>query len=486
MKNNAENNKFNEYVTLFRKALSIGQSFDIGERNVVIGGKEVYLYYVEGFLKSEVIEQMFHVLFAVSKNEMEQRQSAAEFIKHHVPYAQAVTEKNTEKMIKSLLSGLIVMVVDGYSEAIVMDLRTYPVRSVDEPEKEKSLRGAKDGFVETLLFNANLIRRRIRDPRLTFELHTVGTSSKTDVCICYVRDLVDERILKKVQEKIGAIHQDTLTVGDQSLVEAIGKSSWLSPFPKVRYTQRPDVVAAHLTEGKLAVLIDNSPTAIMIPTCIFDFVQDTDDYYFPLLTGNYFRLLRIANMLAVIFLTPVYYLMAVGDIPVAPRLQFFFPDSGYSMPLIAQFLLLEFAIDGLKLASLNTPSSLGTSLSVVGALILGQFAVDSGWFIPQTILCMAVLALAGFTQPSIELGYAIKFMRVLILIGAAVLGLWGALAALAIDIFILARTKNIVGTSYLYPLVPFRWEVLRQLILRTRKREQAGKKPNMPDDPAKM
>jgi stage V sporulation protein AF len=301
-----------------------------------------------------------------------------------------------------------------------------------------------------------------------------------------VRELVDEKILKKVQEKIDSIHQDTLTVGDQSLVEAIDKSSWLNPFPKVRYTQRPDVVAAHLAEGKLAVLIDNSPTVIMIPTCIFDFVQDTDDYYFPLLTGNYLRFLRIANMLAVIFLTPVYYLMAEGDFPIDPRLQFFFPSSGYSMPLIAQFLLLEAAIDGLKLASLNTPTSLGTSLSVVGALILGQFAVQSGWFIPQTILCMAVLALAGFTQPSIELGYAIKFMRVLVLIGAAVLGLWGALIALAIDVIILARTKNLVGTSYLYPLFPFHWDVLRQLIFRTRKHEQVGRKPNMPNDSTKM
>ena len=486
MRDNPENNKFNEYVEFFRKALAIGQSFDIGERNVIIGGKEVYIYYVDGFLKSDVIEQMFHVLFAVTKNEMEQRQNATEFIKHHVPYAQAVTEKNTEKMIKSLLSGLIVMVVDGYSEAIVMDLRTYPVRSVEEPEKEKSLRGAKDGFVETLLFNTNLIRRRIRDPRLIFEIHTVGTSSKTDVAICYVRELVDEKILKKVQEKIDAIHQDTLTVGDQSLVEAIDKASWLNPFPKVRYTQRPDVVAAHLAEGKLAVLIDNSPTVIMIPTCIFDFVQDTDDYYFPLLTGNYLRFLRIANMLAVIFLTPVYFLMAEGDIPIDPRLQFFFPDEGYSMPLIAQFLLLEVAIDGLKLASLNTPTSLGTSLSVVGALILGQFAVESKWFIPQTILCMAVLALAGFTQPSIELGYAIKFMRVLVLIGAAVFGIWGAVIAFVIDIFVLARTKNIVGTSYLYPLIPFRWQVLRHLIFRTRKHEQSGKKPNMPNDSTKM
>ncbi len=470
-----ESNKFDEYVKYFREALSVGQSFDIGERNIVIGGREVYLYYVEGFLKSEVVEHMFHMLLTVTKNEMEQRRNASEFLKHHLPYVQAVTEKNTDKMIKNLLSGMALIVIDGYAEVIIMDLRTYPVRSVEEPEKEKTLRGAKDGFVETILFNTNLIRRRLRDPGLIFELHTVGTSSKTDVCIGYIKGVVDENVLKIVREKIDAIDQDTLTVGDQSLVEAIGKSQWLNPFPKVRYTQRPDVVSAHLAEGKLVVLVDNSPTAVMIPTCIFDFLQDTDDYYFPIATGNYFRLLRSINMLTIIFLTPLYLLMAEGDIPTHSALKFFFPDEGYAIPLFVQFLLLEIAIDGLKLASLNTPSSLGMSLSVIGALILGEFAVESGWFIPQTILCMATLALASFTQPSIELGYAIKFMRILILIGAAVFGVFGALAGLVVNLIVLGSTKNIVGTSYLYPLVPFHWGTLKHLIFRTRKHEHVKK-----------
>ena len=282
-----------------------------------------------------------------------------------------------------------------------------------------------------------------------------------------MKGIVKEETLETIREKITNIKRDTLTVGDQSLVEAIGKSQWLSPFPKVRYSQRPDVISAHLTEGKLVILVDNSPTAILVPTGIFDFFQDTDDYYFPLITGNYFRLLRILNMISVIFLTPVYLLLAEGFLPVHPRLEFFIPDEGYAIPLFVQFILLEFAIDALKLASLNTPSSLGMSLSVIGALIMGQFAVDSGWFIPQTILCMAVLALASFTQPSIELGYATKYMRVLLLIGVAIGGLWGALIALLINIIILVRTKNIVGTSYLYPLIPLNKEVLKRLMFRT-------------------
>mgnify|MGYP000860848585 CR=1 FL=1 len=161
-------NKFDEYVNFFRNTLSIGHSFDVGERNVLIGEKEVYFYYVEGFIKSEIMERIFSVLFQITKNEMEKRKNATDFIKHHLPYMQATIVKNTDKMIQSLLSGLTVIIIDGYEEAIIMDLRTYPVRSIEEPEKEKSLRGSKDGFVETILFNTAMIRRRIRDPRLIF------------------------------------------------------------------------------------------------------------------------------------------------------------------------------------------------------------------------------------------------------------------------------------------------------------------------------
>ena len=463
-----ENNKFNDYLSHFRKVLPLGESFDLVERNLVIGGKEAYLYFLDGFLNSDILERVISNLILVDKHDIEKGSSTADFIKHHLTSGPASTQKNTDEMVKSLLAGLTVLIIDGFAEAIVMDIRTFPARGVEEPEKEKSLRGPKDGFVEAMLSNATMIRRRIRDPRLVFEKYSIGSISKTDVCIGYLKGVVDEGALEKIQHKLNEIHRDALTVGDQSLVEAMNRSQWLSPFPKVRYSQRPDIIAAHLTEGKLVILVDNSPTAILVPTGIFDFLQDTDDYYFPLMTGNYFRLLRILNMITVLFLTPVYLMLAEGFLPVHPRLEFFIPDEGYAIPLFVQFILLEFAIDALKLASLNTPSSLGMSLSVIGGLIMSQFAIDSGWFIPQTVLCMAVLALASFTQPSIELGYAIKYMRVLLLLGVAVLGLWGALIALLINIIVLLKTKNIIGTSYLYPLIPLDKVVLKRLMFRTR------------------
>ena len=265
------------------------------------------------------------------------------------------------------------------------------------------------------------------------------------------------------------------------------KIGWLNPFPKVRYTQRPDVVAAHIVEGKIAIIVDNSPTVVMLPIGIFDFIQDVDDYYFPAITGNYFRLLRLLNFIVILLITPIYVMIVEGNLPIHESLKFFVPTENFAIPIFWQFILLEFAIDALKLASLNTPDELGMSLSVIGALILGQFSVESGWFIPQTILCMAVVALASFTQKSIELGYGIKFIRILLLICTQIGGMLGQLVSKylggnyasigAISLFIIAiiasfiivaRTKTLAGTPYLYPMIPFDKEAMRHLVFRTK------------------
>ena len=248
----------------------------------------------------------------------------------------------------------------------------------------------------------------------------------------------------------------------------MGAYSRFNPFPKVKYSQRPDVIAAHITEGKIAIIVDNSPTVMLLPVGVFDFFFFFYDYYFPQMTGNYFRLLRTLNFLVILFLTPIYILIIQYKEMTPEILEFFVPKENFAVPILIQFILLELAIDGLKLASLNTPSSLGMSLSVIGALILGEFSINSGWFIPQTILCMAVVALASFTQPSIELSYGIKFSRLLMIIGAGAYGLVGFAVCLAIALFVLSSTKTLSGDSYLYPLIPFRWEVLKKLLFRSK------------------
>ncbi|MCI8647171.1 MAG: spore germination protein [Firmicutes bacterium] len=467
-----EMNKYNQLLDEFRAKLPLGECFDILERDLSIGGKNTTMFFVDGLTKGSVVQLVMSFLLAIPPEAMARADTAKAFIKYNMPYLDTMTEPDVDKALKQLYAGLLPVLIDGYDEVIIVDIRDYPSRSVDEPSKEKSLRGAKDGFTETMMTNIALIRRRLRDNNLIFKAFVVGKNSKTDVSLAYMKGKADPQLVDRLSQYLNSLHLSTTTVGEQTIVEALGKiqkrKNWFNPFPKVRYTQRPDVVSAHIAEGKIALIIDNSPTVILIPAGIFDFVQDVDDYYFPILTGNYFRMLRIINCFVILFLTPIYLLVGQGDIPVPINIDFFVPDEDFAISLFWQFILLELAIDGLKLASLNTPESLGMSLSVIGALILGEFSISSGWFIPQTILCMAVVALASFTQPSIELGYGVKFIRILILIGAAVYGIWGAAIGLALGLLWVATTKTIGGTSYLYPLVPFNKRALKKLIFRTR------------------
>lgn len=470
---------FSEAVSAMRRQLPVGKSFDTVERVVAIGGRETYLYFIDGFIKDELMQRILTDFFKVTPKEMGALPKAADFSREKIPYVEVNLEREPKKAADAVLAGQTALLVEGYDRIILMDLRTYPTRGVEEPEKEKTLRGSRDGLVETIVFNTAMIRRRVRDGGLVFEIHTVGKLSKTDVCIGYIEGQADPKLIRRLAEQLDSLEISSLAVGDQSLVEALcalreGRRkthrpvSLFNPFPKVRYTERPDVVAAHLTEGKLVLLVDNSPTAMILPTGLFDFLQDVDDYYFPVITGNYFRFIRNFTMLLTLFVTPVYLLAASGALPLGESVRFILPQEDYSVPLFWQFLLLEIAVDGLKLASLNTPSSLGMSLSVIGALILGEFSVTAGWFIPQAILLMAVVALAGFSQPSIELSYAIKFCRVGMLVGAGVLGIYGFWAAVVLEMILLSTTKTVTGTSYLYPLVPLNWKKLKGLLLRTR------------------
>ena len=491
---------YEKYLDLFYKELPLGECFDLVERKVIIGGRSGILFFVDGLTESENMQRVMDYFMKVQPEDIEGIHTSDRFIATHMPFLDTTlitpkveegnpkpdqnpenwTDENIyscyQQAMTRLYSGLVPLMVEGLDKIIIIDARSYPLRSVQEPEKEKTLRGAKDGFTEGFMQNIALIRRRIRDNNLIFKNFSVGELSKTDVAMAYVKGRADEGLVKKIEKILKEMEKekgvDALTVGDQSLLEKIMMKCKIggrfNPFPKVRYSQRPDIISGHITEGKIAIIVDNSPTVMMIPIGIFDFLQDVDDYYFPQLTGNYFRLLRIMNFIVLLFLTPIYLLIIQYEELTPQVLAFFIPDENFAIPIFWQFILLEFAVDGLKLASLNTPESLGMSLSVIGALILGEFSIESGWFIPQTILCMAVVALASFTQPSIELSYAVKFTRILMLVGAWALGIWGMIAGVVICFIIMATTKTLSGDSYLYPLVPFKWSALKRLIFRTK------------------
>ena len=395
-------------------------------------------------------------------------QDAHTFSKTLLPYAEIGLLDDYETIILQLLSGLTCLFIDGYDKCLMIDCRTYPARSVQEPDKDKVMRGSRDGFVETLVFNTALIRRRIRDPQLTMESMQAGERSNTDIIVCYIEDRVDGKILDNIIQKIKHLDVDALTMNQQSLAECLYPCKWYNPFPKFKFTERPDAAAAAVLEGNIVILVDNSPSAMILPSSIFDIIEEADDYYFPPITGTYLRLTRMLISLMTLFVTPVFLLLMQNPQFIPPWLQFIKIEETMNVPLVLQFLLLELSIDGLRLAAVNTPNMFTTPLSIMAGLVLGEFSVKSGWFNSEAMLYMAFVAVANYTQASFELGYALKFMRLIMLILTSLFNVVGFIVGLIITILAVVCNKTISGYSYIYPLFPFSWSNIKRRFFRMR------------------
>lgn len=436
-----------ENVAYMNQILPVKDSFDLVQRDLVIGEREASFFFIDGFMKDEVMLKIMDSFLSVTKGDMPG--SATGFARQCLPYVEVDTVSDFDQVLRNLLSGTTCLFIDGYESCIVIDCRTYPARNVGEPEKDKSLRGSRDGFVETIVFNTALIRRRIRDPHLVMQMLEIGTSSRTDVALCYMSDRADEALLKNITKKLQAIHTDDLRMNQQSLAEELFRRKWFNPFPKFKFTERPDTAAACLLEGKVVILVDNSPSAMILPTSILDIIEEANDYYFPTLTQVYLKFSRGLITFLTVFLTPVF-LLFMQNLDWLPEVfRFVAIRDTVNIPLVFQLLMLELAIDGLRLAALNTPSMLSTPLSVIAGIVMGEFSVQSGWFNSEVMLYMAFVAVANYTQPNFELGYALKFMRLLLLILTALFNWAGFAAGCVIVICSICFNRTLSGRSYL-------------------------------------
>ncbi|MBQ3018830.1 MAG: spore germination protein [Clostridia bacterium] len=462
---------FDENVRLIDEKLRVDESFDIIKREMEISSKRVVMYYIDGFVTAAIMQKLMMHLTSVKDFGDNTEGSAIKFAKTSIPSVEVDPVFDVDTLITMVLSGCSAVLADGFGNgAIIVDARSYPARVTEEPGNDRVMRGARDGFVETLIFNTAMIRRRIRDTNLTMKYLSVGEKSKTDISVVYLKEKADPVLVKSIIEKIQKIKTDALPMGHQSLVECLIKKPFLNPFPRVRCTERPDCACASILEGSVIVLCDTSPEAIILPTSIFDFLQDTDDYYFTPVTGTYLRLVRQLVFWGAVVLTPVWYYLVTNPQVVPEWLYFIVPEDTGAVPILLQLLLVEFVVDGLKLASLNTPSVMSNSFGVIGGLLLGDFAVEVGWLSADVIFYMAIVSMASFTQSNYELGYALKFVRIITLCLVALLGAWGLLIGALIGIILVVTTKTINGKrSYLYPLFPFNPVAMSRLIFRRHK-----------------
>lgn len=457
---------FEQDVAAFEEACGVGKCFDVKVRALSLGGRQAHFIYISSLSSDQLIERLLTAYLACP---VEKSETAAAWSSRILPIGNLTLTDELTKAGDEVREGSSVLLVDGFDRLLVTDTKMIPGRSIEEPQHDQVLRGAREGFVENLIINTGILRRRVANPALHLERVSVGEGAKTNLILCYVEGRAEERYVHNIRDKLSAIRTDALSLGMESLAECLIRRKWYNIFPKFRYTERPDAAAAMLLEGSLLVLCDGSPQAMILPTGIFDFLQETDDFYFPPVLGTYLRLLRGSVFFLSLFLTPLWYLLIRNPDWIPHWLDFIRIEENNGLPVLLQMLLVEFTIDGLKMASLNTPNMLGNSLSVVAGLILGDFAIQVGWLIPEVILYMAFVSMANFAQPSFELGYAFKFLRILLLIAVALANLWGFVIGMALILITIASNKTVDGSrSYLYPLIPFNGRALFRQIFRVK------------------
>ncbi|MGN0492658.1 MAG: spore germination protein [Acutalibacteraceae bacterium] len=457
---------FDKWISYLDGELKPDKSFDIIKRELEIGGRQAALYFIDGFIKDEVYEKILEFLYKQTPEDIAKITDMTQFARLKMPYVEVDSTEDKQAAVTAVLSGPSVLIVDGISGALMIDTRTYPARGVEEPQKDKSLRGARDGFVETLVMNTAMIRRRIRDSRLRMEYMQIGEGTKLDIAISYLDGAADERVLNILRKKLQNMELNGASMTQQAIAEKLQKNAFFNPFPKFKTTERPDYASACIFDGRIVLIMDNSPSVMIMPISLSDFFRETDDYYFQPIVASYTRIIRMAVSIANVIITPLYLLL-VNNPSIVPRwLNVIMPNETGQIPLFLQFLILEFMVDGLRLASLNTPDSLSNSLGIVGGLLLSQFAIDAGWFITEAILFMAFITIASFSLPSFEMGYAMKFERLLLLVTTQLLGVWGFIGGMIFIFICMLLIKTLSGRNYLYPIIPFNLRGFLELFIR--------------------
>lgn len=457
-----------ENIQYLESTLPIGASFDLMTRELYLGDTRAYFLGVNGFCKTEILQQIFSDLQNPLYVKDGQVEDIVRYMNAKIGYAQASLCDSWDTILRNVLSGPSLLLIDGFSQGILIDVRTYPTRGISEPDVERVTRGARDGFVETMLFNANLIRRRVRAADLCFSVHSVGTESKTDVCIAYLEKSVNRELLKKLSEKIDSLAVSALTMGAESLKELLLPKRWWHPLPGIQTTERPDTACSYLLEGHILVLVDNSPVALIFPCTIFQFTQSAEDYYTSPSVGTYFRLVRFFCIPVSLLLMPVFLLLA-GYFPEFSDKWGLLSDSGSMTTerLFFYVLTVEFLLDLLKYSAALNSGRLSGSLSIIGGLIIGDIAVSLNWASVEVLFYAAVTLLASLSISSRDFSDGLRLYRILLIVATGFFGLPGFLAGLTLILLSMAATPTFGGYSYFWPLFPFNKKALGRLLFRS-------------------
>ena len=452
-----------ETQKILEDKLGIGKSFDVGQREIVVMERRIQLYYVTGLVDSELVVDLMTQLLLLNSLP-HPNDDVFQTIHNRLVHQQVTVTDKVNDICTSVLSGLVAIIVDKETQAFVVDVRSYPGRGPAEPDTEKTVRGSRDGYTENIVVNTALTRRRIRTGKLRNVILKVGDQSKTDVVLMYIEGIADQGMVDEVKHRIEQVKVDGLTMTDKELEEFITGQVY-NPYPLVRYTERPDVVAAHLYQGMIAIIVDTSPSVMIGPVTLFDHLTSVEEYRQTPAVGTFLRLIRYAGIIVSVFLMPTWLLFVLHPEYLPDFLNFIGPQEEGNIPIVLQVISGEIGMEFLRLASIHTPTAISSALGIVSAILIGQVAVDVGLFGPEILFYVAIGALGAFVTPSYELGLANKMFKLFIIVGTALLGLWGYIGTIVVGLIFLATMKSF-GKPYLYPLIPFNFKALLKSVIR--------------------
>ena len=375
-------------------------------------------------------------------------------------------EADWPTLMKKIVSGFALLFIEGYDRALMLEVRKWKERGISEPQNETSVVGPREGFVENLKTNASLLRRRLRTPNLILETVTIGTTSHTGIAICYLRGVADNKLVEKVRQKVQSINVEAMY--SVNLVSEMIADVRYTPFRLFATTERPDKLASALVEGRVGILADNTPSALIAPSVFWQFFQSSEDYYehYPFAAIN--RGLRMVSFFIVVGLTAAYVAAATFHqemIPTPLLLAMAAAREPVPLPTVLEALLLEIILEGLREAGLRLPKPAGQAVSIVGALVMGQAAVEAGLISPQVVIAVGLGAVASFLIPDYSFVNALRVLKFLFIALAGAFGAFGlVLGYMALGIHLCSLQS--FGIPYTAPVTPFSSKDMKDIFFR--------------------
>lgn len=466
--NNTDNNKKTKIETDLNKNINMLKEIfkdvdDIIYRFLEFGQNQkikMAIVYVDGMTNKEAVSEyavdtlMGNLdLTELEKNPDKELQGA--IAKTSISILEVKSILTIEDAVDKILSGETILFIDTCSKGIMLSSRGWPMRGISEPATETVLRGARDGFNETMKVNLTLIRRRIRDPKLKIKYIQIGNRSKTDVAVIYIEDIVNKKVLDAVQKRLNNIDIDAVL--ESSYIEELIEDDNFSPFPQLENTERPDAAASALLEGRVVIAVDNTPTVLMAPAIFTAFMQSSEDYYERWLSACMIRIIRYIALPITILLPAMYVAITSFHPNMLPtKLALYVAASRANVPFPAylEAFILELVIELIREAALRIIGPVGSTIGLVGGLVIGQSSVEAGLITPLAVIVVALTSIASFTVPSYNFSTSLRMVRFAFIFLAATMGLFGISIGLCLLIVHLCTLKSF-GISYLSPFSSF-------------------------------